>query len=158
MPALASPVADVGCVQNPIASLRFPLIPNPSPHERPSSPTLLPSERGEGRTLRRPERPPLPSLTGRVAAKRAAVGGEGECRGERCLPHDLGFDASANVTSGIGPTPVTPPDRPTLHPAWSRSVAPDRARGEGWRGDRGRARPDRPACRGRSSLAGPRGR
>ncbi len=83
---------------------------------------------------------------------------EGKRWGERCLPHDQGLDASANVTSGIGPTLVTTPGRPTLHPAWSRSVAPDRARREGWPADRGRARPDRPACPGRSSPAGPRGR
>jgi hypothetical protein len=40
------------------------LIPNPSPQERPSSPTLLPSERGEGSSTWLREKAPLLSPAG----------------------------------------------------------------------------------------------
>src|SRR5688572_22258845 len=53
------------------ASPAFPLISGANP----SSPTLLPSERGEGS-----RKPPLLSPTGRVPAQRVAVGGEGKRR------------------------------------------------------------------------------
>jgi hypothetical protein len=76
-------------------------IPNASPEERPSSPPLLPSERGEG------SKPPLLSPTGRVPAERVAVGGEGNPWLE-ALPaladrlREIGYDI-ASAQSGAPP-------------------------------------------------------
>jgi hypothetical protein len=77
-----------------------PLVPNLSPHERPSSPTLLPSERGEGSKCGSAE-PPLPSKTGE------GVGGEGQSWRE-AMPRlgdrlrEIGYDI-ASSPSGSPP-------------------------------------------------------
>jgi hypothetical protein len=81
-----------------------PLSPGP---ERPSSPTLLPSERGEGNRAQRVGKPPLLSSTGRVPAERVAVGGEGK-RWREALPaiadrlREIGYDI-ASPQSGASP-------------------------------------------------------
>src|SRR5215207_3397039 len=61
--------------------------------DSPSSPALLPSERGEGSTTWTRQKAPLLSSTGRVPAKRVAVGARASvgvsvvCRTTRVLTH-----------------------------------------------------------------------
>ena len=79
-------------------------IPDP---ERPSSPALLPAPRGEGGTPASGSKAPSSGSTGRVPAKRVAVGGEGAPWGES-LPtiadrlREIGYDI-ASPQSGAPP-------------------------------------------------------
>ena len=117
---MSTEAATDGCVRKPIAgptltphlrrySPRTPLIPSPSP-DRPSSPTLLPSERGERSRLPSSDRKPpcmfqerRRRMVGRRHRSRAGPNTPAPAGSARC-PRDRARSQESVVRSGCRPT------------------------------------------------------